>query len=121
MPRLHLTVPADPTSLRVLRVTVAAAACDVIEEMDGLDAVRLAVDELATVAIAAAVRGSDLDVDVCTDGNVVDVVGRAPAGGEGPELTSVGASLITFAAESFHLHADDDAVVFRARFGNRRH
>jgi len=49
---VHIEVPAVHRSLRLLRLAVADAADDMGYDVDGIEAVRIAVDELAAILLA---------------------------------------------------------------------
>lgn len=116
----RLIIPSDVASLRVLRVTAAAAASDVIEDLDALDSLRLAVDELAVALIEAARADSSLELEVECTQDEVQVTGRAEGVGVSPELSEVGTTLVASGTTRYGLLAEGDTVAFRATFAPMR-
>lgn len=116
----RLIIPSDVASLRVLRVTAAAAASDVIEDMDALDSLRLAVDELAVAVIEAARVDSSLELEVECQQDEVRVTGRAAGAGVSPELSDVGTTLVASGTTRYGLLEEGDTVAFRATFAATR-
>lgn len=115
----RLIVPSDVTSLRVIRVTAAAAASDVIEDIERLDSLRLAVDELAVALIEAARTGSSFELEVRCRSDEVRVTGRADGDGVAPHLSEVGATLVASGTTRYALMDDGDTIAFRATFTTR--
>ncbi len=115
----RLIVPSDVASLRVIRVTAAAAASDVIEDIERLDSLRLAVDELAVALIEAARTGSSFELEVRCRSDEVRVRGRADGDGVAPYLSDVGATLVASGTTRYALMDDGDTIGFRATFMTR--
>lgn len=104
----------------MLRVTAAAAASDVIEDMHALDSLRLAVDELAVALIDAARADSSLELEVECQQDEVQVTGRAEGVGVSPELSEVGTTLVASGTTRYGLLAEGETVAFHATFAPTR-
>lgn len=115
----RLIVPSDVASLRVIRVTAAAAASDVVEDIERLDSLRLAVDELAVALIEAARTGSSFELEVRCRSDEVRVTGRTDGDGVVPHLSDVGATLVASGTTRYDLLDDGDTIAFHATFTTR--
>lgn len=115
---VRVDVPADDQFLQFLRVSAAAACADVIEDLDRLDDVRLAVDELAVGVIRAAPPGRRLLVTIETSPAALTITGRVAADDRAPWLSDVGAMLVSSISKSYRLAREDDELVFELVFGD---
>lgn len=109
---MRLDLPADTSFLHVLRVSAVAAFDHVITDVRRLDDLRLAVDELAVASVAAAPPNSRLTVEMWSEPGAIRLVGRVPADGEVPALSTVGAMLVSTISRSHQLAREDDELVF---------
>lgn len=115
---IRVDVPAEGQSLQFLRVAAAAACADVIDDLDRLDDVRLAVDELAVGVIRAAPPGRRLQVTIETSPGTLAIRGRVEADGEVPQLSDVGAMLVSSICRSYRLTREADELVFELVVGD---
>ncbi len=109
---MAIDVPADPRFLRVLRVAAAAAGLDVLGDLQRIDDLRLAVDELAAAAIATADASARLQVEIWTSGTSIRVQGRVRGDGDDPVLTDIGRLLVDSVASTHRLAREDAQIVF---------
>lgn len=109
---IRLDVPAEDRYLQFLRVSSAAACTDVIDDIDRLDDVRLAVDELAVSVIRAAPAGQRLRVTIESSPGGLTISGRVVGAGRPPTLSDVGEMLVTSICRSYRLDMEDDELVF---------
>jgi len=65
---VDLTVPASSEHLRVLRLVAASLAASLGLDIDQLDDLRIAVDELCSLLIEHAPEGTRLRLTLCGDG-----------------------------------------------------
>lgn len=110
---VRLDVPASPEFLGVVRVSTAAAVADMVDDLDSLEDVRLAVDELAAGVVGVARPGARLHVDVRRQGRCVTVTGdvdctRAPA------ISDVGELLLAVTCRHHHVRQQAGRAVFAA-------
>ena len=108
---LHL--PADPTLLRVARVTVASVAAELPFTLQDVEDLRVAVDELAAVAIEDCPPTTVVEIEVALAGDGVTVRGRVPGAGPLGELHPVAADLLDLVAEGYQLGTDGGDRTFR--------
>lgn len=107
-----LQLPADPSLLRVARVTVASAAAELPFTLEDIEDLRIAVDELAAVVIEGCGPPDQLVVEVRVDQREVAVSGRIEAD-ELPELHPVARDLLAMVAPGHELTSGDGHRVFR--------
>lgn len=109
---IELDVPADDRYLQVLRVTAAAVAAGLFDEIDRLDDVRLAIDELAVAVIRAADPGERLHVVLQAADDRLVVSGRVAADDEVPRLSPVGQTLLATICDTYRLAREDGDLLF---------
>ena len=112
-PTIRLSVPADTASLQIVRLNVAAVAGALDFDVDEVDDLKLAVEELSAWLLGLPLDGDRLEVDIHQHGEAVRVEGRRS--GESPDASLgdylpviLGAVVDEFATES-----DAASVVFR--------
>lgn len=115
---VRVDVPADEQFLQFLRVSAAAACRDLVDDLDQLDDIRLAVDELAVGVIRVAPPGQRLLVTIETAPTALTITGRVAADGEPPVLSDVGAMLVSSISQSYRLAREDDELVFELVLGD---
>lgn len=109
---VHLDVPADVRYLRLLRVSAAAASAEMVLDLQRLDDLRLAIDELAAAVIATARPGSRLRVSIRAAPRTVVLQGRTSVDGALPALSDVGEMLVATVCRSHGIRREGDEVVF---------
>lgn len=117
-PVVRVDVPADDQYLQFLRVSAAAACTDVIDDLDRLDEIRLAVDELAVGVIEAAPPGRRLVVTIETAPTALTITGRVAADGATPRVSDVGAMLLSSIGKSYRLAREDGHLMFELVLGD---
>ncbi len=87
-PPVRLSVPAQSRYVRLVRLTAAAMADDAGFDVDGVEDVRIAVNELFALLVEGAEEpGTLIELSFANDGSSVTVSGHRPGGGPigGPE------------------------------------
>lgn len=125
-----LDVPADPRSLRLLRLAAADAAASLELDLDRIETARLVVDELASVVIGALQGVPNARLRVCVvrgEGapgeGVVELHGLADAHDLGPvEPDFIVRELLdaSIGRDSWSFDARSDLLSFRASVPARR-
>jgi serine/threonine-protein kinase RsbW len=123
---VHLSVPASTANLRVVRLVAASLATDLGFGVDEIEDVRVAVDELAALLLESSPGAGDgpegrrLDLDLGSDGGVLEVQGscEAPADGE-PELHGVAAELLSLLVDEYEVGSGAGRWWFRLRRAHR--
>lgn len=75
-PTIRLSVPADTASLQIVRLNVAAIAGGLDFDVDEVDDLKLAVEELSAWLLGLPLTGDRLDVEIHQHGAEVRVEGR---------------------------------------------
>lgn len=81
-------VPARPRSLRLLRLAAADAAADLDMDLDGVEAARIAIDELGALLLGSG-SFDRLVVRLVLEPGRLEVAGAASGGTNGSETPSV--------------------------------
>lgn len=110
---VELNLPADPHLLRVARLTVASVAADLPLTLEDVEDLRIAVDELAALAIEGCGPDDTLQLRIVADAHAVTVSGRVVGAGPFPPLHPVAAELIAMVAVDHELGADGADRTFR--------
>ena len=110
---VELRLPADPHLLRVARVTVASVAATLAFTLEDIEDLRIAVDELAALAIDGCGPDDVLELQVLADDRSVTVSGRVPGAGPVAELHPVAVELLAMVAPDHELGTDGADGTFR--------
>lgn len=106
-------LPPDPRYLRVARLTASSLGADLDFDMDRLDELKLAVDELAAVLLGGAGQG-DLELRFeCTE-DALTVRGRRLAA-HPIALDPIAVELLDMVTDAYALSTEDDHHVFWLR------
>jgi hypothetical protein len=108
-----LEVPADAALLRVARVTVASVAAELPLTLQDVEDLRVAVDELAAVAIEGCDPARTLRLEISVEGEALEVVGRVAGAGPLLELHPVARDLLGLVAPGHELADDGTDRTFR--------
>ncbi|CAN5909426.1 anti-sigma regulatory factor [soil metagenome] len=109
----ELRIPADLRLLRVARVTAAALAAELPFTLQDIEDLRVAVDELAALAIDGVDDGSSLELRFEVADAELHVTGRVRGAGEPAALHPVAIDLLGLVADSHEVGIDGDDRVFR--------
>lgn len=109
----ELRLPADPHLLRVARVAVASLAAELPFTLQDIEDLRIAVDELAAVAIDGCGPDAFLDLRFEIDDDRLVVSGRVAGAGDPPAMHAVAADLLALVAEGHQIGVDGGDRVFR--------
>jgi hypothetical protein len=112
-PRVEVTFPADARFLVMARVTVAALAAEIDLDIEAIDDLRIAVDELCVALLDHRDEGADR-IALCTtldgrslsvEGRLVDRAGNTPAvDGDGEiRLEELSRSIMEVIVDGFEL------------------
>lgn len=109
----ELRLPADPRLLRVARVAAASVAAELPFTLQDIEDLRIAVDELAAVAIDGCPPDAELALRFELSNGGIEVSGRVAGAGAPPEIHAVAADLLRLVAEGHELGEEDGDRVFR--------
>jgi hypothetical protein len=109
---VRLSVPGSLEYVRVVRLTAAAVAARLGFDVEEIEDLRVAVDELASVVIEAG-SGADIALTFSNLGDTFVVEGSAPVDGE-PVLDELTRQILGVVVDDFEIGAVDGVAHFRA-------
>ena len=109
---VRLSVPGSLEYVRVVRLTAAAVAARVGFDVEEIEDLRVAVDELASVVIEAG-DGSDITFMFSSLGSTFVIEGSAPVVGR-VEIDDLSRQILTVVVEDFEIDVTDGHARFRA-------
>lgn len=89
-----LTIPADPSYVRLVRLVVASSAADSGYSFDGIEDVRIAADEAANLAIGACRPGGTVRVGISHAGGTISVAVQCPTENDSPEFDPLSSQIV---------------------------
>ena len=110
---IELHLPADPHLLRVARVTVASVAASLPFTIQDIEDLRIAVDELAALAIDGCTSEATLELQIAADEVRFTVHGRVRGAGPLPALHPVAAELLAMVVVDHEVGNEGDDRTFR--------
>lgn len=113
---VRVDVPARPDFLGIVRVSTAAAVADMVDDLDTLEDVRLAVDELAAAVIDVACPDARLHLDLRRQGQGVMVTGDVDCT-RAPTISDVGERLLAVTCRHHDVRHQAGRAVFTAELG----
>ncbi|MFZ4583958.1 MAG: ATP-binding protein [Acidimicrobiia bacterium] len=110
-----LQLPATMRNLRTVRLVAAACADDAGFDFEGVEDIRLTVDELCALVIEGAQTDSQLEVRFEARPGEVAVSGHCamPDGAPAPELPRLSAEILAAVADDHELAVRDGQCHFR--------
>ena len=118
--RVELRIPARPQYLRLARLTAAGFASDLGFDVETLEDLRVAIDELCAVCIADAGPGTTLTLSYGVDGGAVHVDGRVNLpGAQPPVVHPVARDLLGMMADDYGIATTPEGRSFWLRKGPR--
>lgn len=107
-----LQLPADPTLLRVARVTTASVAAELPFTLQDVEDLRIAVDELTAVLIDGCGPEVVVTLEIRLAGEAVEVAGTAAGAGPPPSLHPVALDLLDLVAPGYQVGGHGDTRTF---------
>ena len=109
---VRLTVPAALEYVRIVRLTASGVANKLGFDVDELENLRVAVDELASLILDVA-EGGNLEVDFVARGEELLIEGRVPArDGEMVVAENLTEQILKAVIDEYELHVDDGYARF---------
>ncbi len=111
---IRLTVPAEFRYLRLARVTAAAIAADLDFNVQDIDDVRVAVDELASILIEDATPGAELELCFWLGPSGIEAEGAVTDGATTePDVHPVAGELLALVVDRYDLSVGRSGRSFR--------
>lgn len=102
---VSIRLPATAQYLRVARLTASSLAADLDFDMDQIDEIKVAVDELGAALLGSAGEG-ELELVFDTADDELSVRGRRRAHGD-VELDPIAVELLEIVTDAYDLHTAD--------------
>ena len=109
---VRLSVPGSLEYVRVVRLTAAAVAARFGFDVEEIEDLRVAVDELASVVIEAG-SGAEISFTFSNLGDSFAIEGSAPVDGE-PFLDDLTRQILNVVVDAFEIATTDGTAHFRA-------
>jgi serine/threonine-protein kinase RsbW len=110
--RVELKVPASPRYLRLARLTAAGMAGDLGFDMQSLEDLRVAVDELCAAVIEDVDGAAVLELSYRQTARGIRIDGEVAARGPAVDLHPVAEELLRMVADQYELTSTDDRRTF---------
>jgi len=111
----QLTVPATTAYLRHVRILAATIADDCSFDVEAIESLRVAVDELCALAMADATDDAELTVSITTTGKAVELDGSCSPVTEEPVLDPIAEQLLRAGSSHHALRLEGDTVHLELR------
>jgi hypothetical protein len=109
---IRLSVPASLEYVRIVRLTTSAMASRFGFDVDEIENLRVAVDELSSTIVEGA-RGGELAITISTTGGDFCIEGEAPIeSGHALELDQLTAQILNAVCDKYELRVADGAARF---------
>lgn len=110
---ITLTIPADPSFVRLVRLIVASCAADAGYSFDRIEDIRIAADEAATLAIGVCRSDGLVRIGVSTVMGAVGVAMECPTDVGAPEFDLLSSQIMTaLTTECTVTSVDEELRVF---------
>jgi serine/threonine-protein kinase RsbW len=109
---VELRLPAAPRYLRLARLTAAGLAGDLGFDMESLEDLRVAVDELCAAIIEGVEDSSTLELRYQPRGRGIRIDGQIVAPGDPVQLHPVAEELLRMVADSYDVASTDGRRAF---------
>ena len=109
---IKIQLPAHPAFLRYARVTAATLGDDAGLDVEGIERLRIAVDEMCALAMGDASEDALLDLTMRITDEQLTVTGRCAPVGESPEVDPIAKQLLDRAVDSHSLTHDGSVCEF---------
>ena len=109
---VRLSVPAALEYVRIVRLTGSGVASRLGFDIEEIENLRVALDELASMAIDVA-SGGELEITFFTTDNELRITGRAPiAAGVDVGVEALTAQILKAVIDDYELRTDNGHVCF---------
>lgn len=110
-----LTVPATTAYLRHVRILAATIADDCAFDVEAIESLRIAVDELCAIAMGDATPEAELTISITSADGSIELEGRCAPVTDEPVLDPIAEQLLRAGSSHHELRLDGDAVLLELR------
>lgn len=109
---VRLSVPASLENMRIVRLTVSGVASRLGYDVDDIENLRIAVDELASIIVDDTINGT-LDISFAANDADFHIEGQAPlAPGASIAVDELSAQILNAVCDKYEVRADNGAARF---------
>ncbi len=112
---VELAVPATAAHLRHVRVLAATVADDAGLDVEAIESLRLAVDELCALAVGDATPGAQLRIRLGVVSGALVLDGTCGPVADTPEVDPIAASILAAGADEHDLRVEDGTCLLSLR------
>ncbi len=105
-----LMIPADPTFVRLVRLVISAMAADNDYDIEQVEDLRIAADELVNVVINSATAGSYVEIRLSSN-DEIGLEASAPTDDEEASLDPLSREIVAAVTASFHVGIESHRVI----------
>lgn len=110
---ITLTVPAALEFVRIVRLTASGVASRLGFDVEDIEDLRVAVDELASIVVDHATASDLLEVVFSIAGGTLRIEGRVPVQSDtGPRLDELTSQILAAVVDSYEVETDSGFVRF---------
>lgn len=110
---VRLIIPAHPRFLRLARLTAAGIAGELGFGLEGIEDLRVAVDEVCAILIEGAADGAELELVYRSSADGLVIEGSCSNPGAVPDLHPVARELLAMTADDYSVYSAGEVVSFR--------
>ena len=107
---IELTFPADPSFLRIVRLVVSSLAADLDFDIEKVEDLRIASDELVSAMVAASAPAAPVRIVLTSDGGGLSLRGTCTApddpDGRAFELDPLAYQIVSGIVDSFRITSE---------------
>lgn len=105
-----LTIPADPSYVRLVRLVVASLAADSGYSFESIEDVRIAADEAANLAIGSCRPGGIIRVGISHAGGTISVAMQCPTDDASPAFDPLSSQIVAALTTSCTVSCIDEEL-----------
>jgi serine/threonine-protein kinase RsbW len=110
---VRLALPAELECVRIARLTASAVATTLGFDVEEIEDLRIAVDELSSLLVERSTPGGQLELEFTMGPETLGIVGQAPAGDSADEpVEYLTAQVLQAVIEEYELRHADGRLAF---------
>lgn len=115
MPTVQIRIPAESRYVQLTRVAAASMVTDLDPDVDEVEDLRVAVNELVGLLVEVAGRDGEVHVDLAVNGDTISVTGSVTAASVGATPDELTRRILDATVDRYDI--GDRTFEMRKRFG----